>query len=252
MVINKTELNGNTFENVINISEISNKKVEMTLPLYEPSCKVNIPILCKKGDDFCVQNIQVPAFIAVGHELVHFIHKADAFQNSDKSDKALQAINNYNDHRDNFRAIATLWEYNVEKYGISEDDSGDFQEGGLYEFSAEEKGDAYNKNFEEAWGSTKAYEELKTITGKETNRLSKNTSNDFSFESFDSSISERHLLCDYFTKNSLPSSLKTGANKPFITRWTHALNAEEVKEGSFVLAKHLFSSEEISRLPNLE
>ena len=250
LVVKEIASAGIPFENIINVSEISDGKVEITLPPYDPSCKINIPILCKRGDSFCVQEVQVPAFIAVGHELIHFIHKAEAFKSSDKTDSELQAINNWASHRGNFRALATLWGYNPSEGGFSEDENGEFQEGGLFDFSSEPKGEEYTENFERAWGSTKAYEELRTITGKETNSLSPKTSGKFTFESSDLDLSERHLLCDFFAKNTLPTSLRADDSMPFITRWTHALKAEDVQEGSFALVKHLFTEGEISRLPS--
>ena len=107
-------------------------------------------------------------------------------------------------------------------------------------------------NFLIFWGNTnKAYEELRTITGKETNGLSsKDYHGDF-FETTDLDISERHLLSDYFTKNQLPGTLKCNKTNPFIIRWTHALNANQIKQESFELVEELLSNEEINNLPIL-
>ena len=247
LVVEEKALNGDPFESRIAISEISDGKVEITLPPYDPSCKISIPILCKRGDSFCVQEVQVPAFIAVGHELIHFIHKAEALN----SGQAINDINNWNNHRANRRAIATLYGYDPAKYGISDDENSDDEidplDKGLSKF--EDESVTFPDGFLNAWGNEKAYEELRTITGKETNSLSPETSGVFTFESSDLDLSERYLLCDFFTKHTLPSSLKIDDGMPFITRWTHALNAEAVQKGSFDLVRHLFTEGEISRLP---
>ena len=263
MIINDTELKaGTSFEDTIAVSEISDNKVVMSLPPYAHGCKISIPILCKKGDAFCVQDIQVPAYIAVGHELIHFIHKVEALN----SGLAIRDINTWEGHRDNRRAIATLYGYDPKEHGFSDDESDEgegsapqtegkgFMDFCLGIFDSKDKkirGEDYTKYFEDAWGGTKAYEELRTITGKETNSLVPGMTGSFKFESSDLDLSERHLLSDFFTiiKTILPPSLRMCC-KPFITRWTHALKADDVENGSFELVKHLFTDEEIALLPN--
>lgn len=250
MVINDTELkSGTLFENVIELSEISDNKVELLLPTCDHGCKVSIPILCKKGDAFCVQDVQVPAYIAVGHELIHFIHKAEAFAkipkgiSSDGKNEYLIKISRWEDYHNNLRAIATIWGYSFIVY----DDDGD---NGFTTFVMADES-SYSSYFEDAWGGTKSYEELRTITGKETNSLSLETKDTFKFNSSELELSERHLLSDFFTttKTRSPHSLSMGCN-PFITRWTHALKVNDVQKESFELVKHLFTDEEIKRLPN--
>lgn len=248
-------LAGKSFEESIMVSEIFNRQIELVLPPFNISDQINIPILCKKGESFCLQDIQVPAYIAVGHELIHFIHKAKAFMDvqlkssgSIVTDNDVQNINNWASHRDNCRAIATLYGFQPTENSNSEysDDSSL----GLMDF---EDSDFYD-NFQGVWGGTKAYEELRTIIGKETSGLSSETFNEFKFQSFELEISERHLLCDYFAKNQLPSTLGKSNENPFVTRWTHALKTEEVEinETSSSLVRNLLTEEEIGRLPSLK
>ena len=107
--VNKIHLEGQPFEENIWIGDIYDKKVILILPDCELNHQIKIPILCKQGTSFTVKDVEVPAFIAVGHELIHFIHKAEAFARSDKSEDAIKGINNWYLHRPNYRAIATLY-----------------------------------------------------------------------------------------------------------------------------------------------
>lgn len=246
LVIKDTPSAGTSFENTIAVSEISDDKVEMTLSPYNPVCQVHIPILYKNGSGFCVQDVRVPAYIAVGHELIHFIHKSEALN----SGQRLEDINNWNSHRANRRSIATLYGYNPKEYGISDDENSDDGKSGdssgdemdpldkgLSKF--EEESEAFFSGFLNAWGNEKAYEELRTITGIECNTLSSGTLESFRFAKEELDISERHLLCDYFAKNPT-GKLKEGV---FITRWTHALRREDVKDESFSLVENWLARE---------
>lgn len=246
--VNKIPLEGQSFEENIWIGDICGNKVVLNLPDCEPNHQIKIPILCKQGTNFIVKDVEAPAFIAVGHELIHFIHKAEAFAKSDKSEKAINDINNWHLHRPNYRAIATLYGFEGQKQSDA-DDSDDSLD--LAEFMGDDN--KFYDNFLIFWGNTnKAYEELRTITGKETNGLSsKDYHGDF-FETTDLDISERHLLSDYFTKNQLPDTLTYNSNNLFITRWTHALDTTRIKQESFVFVEKLLSKEEINKLPTVK
>ena len=158
-------------------------------PAISTELQITIPILYQKRNGFEVQNVQVPACIAVGHELIHFLHKAEVFQKQEVKD--IHAINNWQDHRANLRAIATLYSFNPEDCSDENSDDDVDLDKGLIEF----ENDNYS-NFLDSWGNNKAYEELRTITGIECNTLTKETSKVFTFKTSELEISERHLLCD--------------------------------------------------------
>jgi hypothetical protein len=222
----------------------SDGRVVISLPAPPSIGVVNVPILVctNNGSSYTTKDINVPCFIGMGHELIHFIHKAEAFQ----QETSIQDINNWAAHRGHCRAIA------AQCYGfvpqISEDSTADNSDSdssvGLMEFESED----FNKNFTQAWGGTKAYEEFRTIVGKETSTLTRNEQQPFS--THNTEISERHLLSDYFSSHPLEEGIIYDG-PPFVTRWTHALQFSEISQECYTLVNSVLSEDDRNHLPRI-
>ncbi|MDR2397030.1 MAG: hypothetical protein LBD69_04220 [Puniceicoccales bacterium] len=236
----KIERADGDFEENLSVSDIgTDGRVVISLPSKPEEGLINVPILVRTNDDslYAIKDVSVPFFIGMGHELIHFIHKAEAFiQGSNAQD-----INNWTAHESHYCAIAEKC------YGFSpqeEDSSGSI---GFTNFLENAEGESYNTNFLTSWGGRKAYEEFRTIVGKETNILTQEEDQSFTR---DTDISERHLLSNYFSCNPLSDDL-THADNPFITRWTHAFKAEDVSLETYTILNSVLTREDIDRLPKI-
>jgi hypothetical protein len=227
------------FAENLSVSDIgSDGRVVIGLPAPPSTGVINVPILVRtKDESYTTKDVSVPCFIGMGHELIHCIHKVEAFQNQ----TSVQDINNWTEHRSHLRMIATCYGFKPSEGDSDSDDSV-----GLMDFEGNEN--PYSTNFLDPWGSTKAYEEFRTIVGKETSILTKNEQQ--SFSTYDTEISERHLLSDYFSLKYLRDDLTDDSS--FITRWTHALKAEDVSPATYQIVKSVLIQDDIDKLPRIK
>jgi hypothetical protein len=242
-------------------------EVTLTLPNPPPE-NITIPILIKtKSGTYGTKDISVPFFVGVGHELVHIYHKFDMLkecQNPTNIPKLVQDINNWAEHRDHERQMATMFGFAPTPLSLSPSPSSsslspsslspspdDDPDMGLMDFENENW-----TTFQDMWGSIKFYEEFRTITGKESNTLTLTRAEQPALQFSEPPFSERHFLSDHFQQKGMPDMLIGSSGPPFVTRWTHQTSVEEINKSAKpenILSPHIinkiFTSDELDRIP---
>ncbi|MDR0755543.1 MAG: hypothetical protein LBE99_01340 [Puniceicoccales bacterium] len=203
----------------------NSKMLEINITLSNNMSSMQCPMLCKKSQGgFGVRALNIPYEIAVAHELIHVAHKLEFLsKESDITDASLMSVNRWEGLNSARSALKSMIVANDDGSG-SDDASND---------SFEMEADPKWVLFLDLFGSTKAFEEYRTMTGKDVNedRL------------IDLQFSERHLLSEYYD-NSL-----------FYMRWGHFSNFEEYNtlqmQDEFSLVEKLLSQEDIENLPTI-